>query len=82
MEAVHIGENRIIKSTFHKNKKPIINEVSIKGMALSDKYFIGYRHKGNAFPSPLCISLPQRNMCAKYFDKNIKYINHLVKDER
>ena len=83
MEAVHIGENRIIQSTFHKNKKPIIiNEVNIKGMALSDKYFIGYRHKGNAFPSPLCINLPQRNVCAKYFDKNSKYINHLVKDEK
>ena len=38
MEAVHIGENSIIKSIFHKNKKPIIiNEVDIKGMALSEK---------------------------------------------
>ena len=52
-EAIHFGENSIIKSAFHKNKKPIINEVDIKRIALSDKkshikdsfkYFIGYRH--------------------------------------
>ena len=30
-EAVHFGENSIIKIAFHKNKKPInINEVDIK----------------------------------------------------
>ena len=26
----------------------------------SFKYFIGYRHYGNTFPSPLCIKLPQK----------------------
>ena len=37
-ETVHFGENSIIKSVFHKNKKPInINEVDIKKIALSDK---------------------------------------------
>ena len=37
-EAVHFGENSIIKSTFHKSKKPInINEVDIKRIPLSDK---------------------------------------------
>ena len=37
-EAVHFGEDSIIKSAFHKNKKPInINEVDIKRIALSDK---------------------------------------------
>ena len=37
-ETVHFGENSIIKSVFHKNKKPInINEVDIKRIALSDK---------------------------------------------
>ena len=46
------------------------------------KYVIGYRHKGNAFPSPLCIKLPQMNASTKYFDKNKKYLNHLVKDEK
>ena len=62
---LHFGENSIIKSLFHKNKKPInVNKVDIKRIALSDKkslskdsfkYFMGYRHGGNAFPSPLCI---------------------------
>ena len=37
-EAVHFGENSIIKSTFLKNKKPInINEVDIKAISLLDK---------------------------------------------
>ena len=61
-EAVYFGENGIIKCAFHKNKKPInINEVDIEEIVLSHKksyskdsfkYFIGYRHKDNAFPSP------------------------------
>ena len=68
-----------------------MNEEDIKRIALSDKksygkdsckYFIGYRHEGNAFPSPLYIKLSQMNAYAKYFDKNSKYINHLVKDEK
>ena len=48
----------------------------------SFKYFIGYRHKGNVFLSPLCIKLPQMNTYAKYFGKNNKYMNHLAKDEK
>ena len=36
-EAIHFGENSIIKSAFHKNKKPInINKLDIKRIALSD----------------------------------------------
>ena len=36
-EAIHFGENSIIKSAFHKNKKPInINKIDIKRIALSD----------------------------------------------
>ena len=91
-EAVHSGENRIMKSTFHKNQKIInINKVDIKRIELSDeksygkdsfKYFIGYRHEGNGFPSPLRIKRPQMNAYAKYFDKNSKYMNHLVKNEK
>ena len=90
-ETVHFGENSIVKSTFHKNKNPInINEVDIKRIALSDKiyakdsfkYFIGYRHEVNVFPSWLCIKLPQMNAYTKHFDKNSKYVNHLVKDEK
>ena len=46
----------------------------------SFRYFIGYRHKGNAFPSPSCIKLPEMNVFAKYFDKNSKYMNLLVID--
>ena len=48
----------------------------------SFKYFIRYRHERNAFPSPPCIKLSQMNAHAKYFYKNNKYINHLVKDEK
>ena len=91
-EAIYFRENGIIISAFHKNKKPInINEVAVERIALSDKkplskdsfkYFIGYRHEGNAFPSALCIELPQMNEYAKYFNKNRKYTNHLVKDEK
>ena len=90
-EVVHFGENSITKSTFHKKNPININKVDIKRIVLPDKksygkdsfkYFIGYRHEGNAFPSPLCIKLPQMNAFTKYFDKNNKYINHLVKDEK
>ena len=88
---MYVGENGINKSAFHKNKKSInINEVDTEEMVLSHqklyskssfKYFIGYRHKGNAFPSPLCAKLPQMDAYAKYFDKNNKYINLLVNDK-
>ena len=90
-EAVYFGENGIIKSAFHKNKRPInINEVDIEEIVLSHKksyskgsfkYFIGYRHKGNAFPSLLCVKLLQMNAYAICFDKNNKYINLLVNDK-
>ena len=90
-EAVYFEENGIIKNAFRKNKRPInINKIDIEEIVLSHKksygkdsfkYFIGYRHKGNAFPSPLCVKLPQMNAYAKYFDKNNKYINLLVNDK-
>ena len=76
---------------FIKTKTLLILTKQILKYILSDKkshskdsfkYFIGYRHEGNAFPSPLCIKLPQMNVYAKYFDKNSKYMNHLVKDEK
>ena len=79
-EAIHFGENNIIKRAFHKSKKPInINKADIKRIVLSDKkslskdtfkYLIGYRHEGNDFPSPLCVKLPQMNAYTKYFEKN------------
>ena len=90
-EPVYFGENSIIKSAFHKNKRPIyINEVDIKKIVLSHKnsygknsfkYFIRYRHEGNAFLSPLCVKLPQINACAKYFDKKSIHMNTLVNDK-
>ena len=85
-ETVYFEENSIIKSDFHKNKKLInINEVDIEDIVLSHKKsygnFIGYRHKGNAFPSPLCLKIPQMNAYAKYFDKNSKCMNLLVNDK-
>ena len=91
-EAVYFGENGIIKSAFHKNKRSInINEVDIKRRALPYKKplnkdsfncFTGYRHESNAFPSPLFVKLLQMNTYAKYFDKNSKYLNHWVKYEK
>ena len=45
------------------------------------KCFIGYRHNGNAFPSPLCVKLPQMSAYAKDFDKNSKQINLLLNDK-
>ena len=70
-EEVYFGENSVIKSAFHKNRKPInINEVDIKRITLTDKKslskdlfnnFIGFRHdEGNAFLSPLCMKLRTR----------------------
>ena len=63
-----------LKALFIKNKRSInINKVDIKRTVLSDKksngkdsfkYFIGYRHEGNVFPSPLCIKLRQMNAFA------------------
>ena len=91
-EAIYFGENDIIKSAFHKNKRPInISEVDIEKIELSDKksygkdllkYFIKHRHEVNAFPSPLYIKLPQINAYTKYFDKNNKYINFSISDKK
>ena len=94
-EDIYLGENGIIKSVFEikdKNKRfTNINEVDIRRIKVSDKksyskdsfkYFIGYRHEGNTFPSPLCIKLPEMNFDTKYFDKNNKYINLLVSDKK
>ena len=74
-EAVYFGENGVIKSAFHENKRPInINEADVEEIVLfhkkshrkdSFKYFIGYRHKGNGFPSSLCLKLPQMNAYVK-----------------
>ena len=90
-EAVYIGENGIFKIVFHNNKRSMnINEVHIEEIVLFHKksyskdlfkYSFGFRHKGNAFPSPLCVKFPQINAHAKSFDENDKNINLLVNDE-
>ena len=42
-EALYFGENGIIKSTFHKNKRPInTNEVDIEEIVLSHKNSFKY----------------------------------------
>ena len=90
-KGIHFRENSTIKSTFHKNKKPInINKVDIKRTTSdkksygkdSFKYFIGYRHEANLVPSPLHIKLPQKNAYTKYFNKNNKYMHLSVSDEK
>ena len=90
------GEEYIIKTKFHiyiyiYEKQINIDEVDIKRIVLSNKesysnkdlykYFIGYIHKGNTVPSPLCIKFPQMNAYVKYFDKNNKCTNPLVNDK-
>ena len=67
-EALYFGENGIVKSAFHKNKKALnINKVDIKEIMLHHKksngkdsfeFFIGYRHEAHASPLPLYIKLP------------------------
>ena len=86
------GEDCINKNGFHKDKRPInIDEVDIRRIVLSRinsygnkgsfKYYIGYIHKGEVFPKPLCIKLPKINVFVKYFDSNNKYMNLLAKDK-
>ena len=65
---------QIVKRQYYPIKNPCSKD--------SFKYFNGYRHKGNAFPSPLYVNLPQMNAYAKYFDKNSKYMNLLVNDNK
>ena len=64
----------LFKETTLSDKKIFSNDLF--------KYFIGYRHKGNAFPSPLCIKFAQMNVYFKHFDKNNKCMNLLVNDEK
>ena len=80
----------LLKVLFIKVKTNI-NEVDIDEIVLSHKksygkdsfkYFVGYRHWGNAFPSPLYVKLPQMNASAKYFHRNSKCMNLLVNDQR
>ena len=81
-EAVHFGENRIIKSAFHK--KPInINEVDNKRKELSDKNHMIKIHLNTLLDIYFIMHKTSSNECAcLYFDKDSNYMNHLVKDEK
>ena len=86
-------ETCIHKNVFHKETNLInINEVDINKIMPFDKtsygnkgffkYYIGYIHKGKAFPSPLNKKLPQLTGHTKHFDNNNKYINLLINDKK
>ena len=73
------GETCINKNEFHKITTSInIDEVDINKIILFDKtsygnrdsfkYYIGYRHKSEALPSPLNTKLPQLTGYTKNFD--------------
>ena len=91
-KSLSFGENHIIKNAFHQDKIPInIYEVDVQRIVLPDKkshgnkdsfeYFIGFVYKGNVFPAPLCIKLPQMSLYSKYFGKNNKCMTLLVNDQ-
>ena len=83
----------IDKNEFHKETNSVnTDEVEIDKIMLFDKtsygnkglfkYYIGYIHKGKAFPSPLSIKLPHLTGYTKHFDNNNKYVNLLVNDKK
>ena len=77
----------------HAKIKPIsINEVENNKVMVFDKtsygnkgflkYYIGYLKKTEAFPSPLCIKLPQLIGHTKYFTNDNRSINLLANDKK
>ena len=67
-EALYFGENGIIKSVFHKSKRPInINELDIEELVLSHKK----SYAKDSFKY-FIVKRPQMNAYAKHFDKNSK----------
>ena len=50
------------------NKRIVLSDKKSYWNKDSFKYFIRYRHKSNAFPSWLCIKLPQMNAYPKHFE--------------
>ena len=57
-EAVYFGENGVIKSAFHKNKKPInINEVDIEEIILSHKNHMIKIHLNNLLDTDIKVML-------------------------
>ena len=76
------------KKAFHKHKQPVdLLSVDLDQIVVSNKvkhnnesfkYFIGYY---DGLVRPLCIILPQKNGCIKYFENGGKNISFLIKDE-
>ena len=90
-KALIFDKQCINKNAFYKNKRPInTDKIEIGRIMLSKKdsygkkgsfkYIIGYINKTDAFPVPLCITLPQMNGYVKYFNDN-KCMNLLIHDE-
>ena len=82
-KALFYGGECINKNAFHKKIEPIgIDKIEFKKIMLFDKtsygnkglfkYYIGYMHKSEAFPS--YIKLLQLTGYSKYFNNN-NYIN-------
>ena len=82
-EAMHFGENNIVKSAFHKTKKPY--QVDSKRIASLDKTNTVKIDLNTLLDIVFNVMLSHlsyaENAYAKYFDKNSKGMNHLVKDE-
>ena len=77
----------------HAKIKPIsINQVENNKVMVFDKtsygnkgffkYYIGYMHKTEAFPSPLCTKLPQLIGYTKYFNNDNRYTNLLANNKK
>ena len=75
-QTLKFGDIVVNKKEFHASKQAIaLNLVDTDKIVVSEKfkqsdngsnYFIGYLH-GNDIIRPLCIVLPQRSGCIKYF---------------
>ena len=93
LKVLGYGETCINKNAFQNDTTSInIDEVEINGIMLFDKisygnkglfkYYTGYKHKGEAFPSPLSTKHPQLTGNSKHFDGDNKCINFLVNDKK
>ena len=79
--ALSYGETCINIDKVDINKIILFDETSY-GNRGSFRYYIGYRYKNEALPSPLNINVPQLTGYTKHFDNNNKYLNLLVDHEK
>ena len=77
---------RVNKKQFHKSKQPI--DLDVDKIVVSDKfkhsddgfrYFIDY--KEGEIVKPLCVILPQKTGCIKYFENGGKNMSFVIKDD-